>query len=196
MDADAKETLHRYLRVQREALRWKLDGLGERESRLPGTPTGTNLLGLIKHMASMEYDYFGLVFDRPAPEPLPWLADDAEPNADLWATAEQSREWVLSFYDRACAHADGTIEALALDAGGTVPWWSPETRKVSLHRILVHVIAETARHAGHADIVREQLDGRSGLRVDNSNLPDQDAAWWSAYHDRLQRLAESFPASS
>ncbi|WP_152360787.1 DinB family protein [Microlunatus speluncae] len=196
MDAEAKETLHRYLRVQREALRWKLDGLGERESRLPGTPTGTNLLGLVKHVASMEYDYFGLVFDRPAPEPLPWLADDAEPNADLWATAEQSREWVLSFYDRACAHADGTIAELDLDARGCVPWWSPDTREVTLHRILVHVIAETARHAGHADIVREQLDGLSGMRIDSTNLPDQDAAWWSAYHDRLQRLAESFPASS
>ncbi len=128
MDAEAKETLHRYLRVQREALRWKLDGLGERESRLPRTPTGTNLLGLVKHVASMEYDYFGLVFDRPAPEPLPWLADDAEPNADLWATAEQSREWVLSFYDRACLHADATIQELDLEARGSVPWWAPETR--------------------------------------------------------------------
>jgi uncharacterized damage-inducible protein DinB len=191
MDAEAKETLHRYLRVQREALRWKLDGLGERESRLPGTPTGTNLLGLVKHVASMEYDYFGLVFDRPAPEPMPWLADDAEPNADLWATAEQSREWVLSFYDRACAHADATILELDLDAPGVVPWWAPETRDVTLHRILVHVIAETARHAGHADIVRELLDRSIGLRVDASNLPEAGFDW-PGYVDRLQRLADSF----
>jgi uncharacterized damage-inducible protein DinB len=191
MDAEAKETLHRYLRVQREALRWKLDGLGERESRLPRTPTGTNLLGLVKHVASMEYDYFGLVFDRPSPEPMPWLADDAEPNADLWATAEQSREWVLSFYDRACAHADSTILELDLDAPGVVPWWAPQTREVTLHRILVHVIAETARHAGHADIVRELLDGVAGLRVEATNLPEGSHDW-VGYVDRLQKLADSF----
>ncbi|SDT55176.1 DinB family protein [Jiangella sp. DSM 45060] len=187
---DEKDTLKRYLQAQRDALRWKLDGLGERDARWPVTPTGTNLLGLVKHVASMEYEYFGIVFDRPAPEPLPWLDDDAEDNADLWATVDQSRAWVTAFYERAIAHADATIDALALDDTGTVPWWPAGGNTVTLHWILVHMIAETARHAGHADIVRETLDGAIGLRQGVSNLPDRDAQWWAGYVDKLKRTAE------
>ncbi|WP_026875023.1 DinB family protein [Jiangella gansuensis] len=187
---DEKDTLTRYLRAGREALLWKLDGLSERDARWPLTPTGTNLLGLVKHVGSMEYDYFGLVFGRPKPEPMPWLEDGAEDNADLWATAEQSREWVVDFYGRACAHADATIEALDLDAPGSVPWWSPDRKDVTLHTILVHMIAETQRHAGHADILRETLDGRIGMRETNTNLPDHDAQWWAAYVQKLKDIAE------
>lgn len=187
---DEKDTLTRYLRAAREALLWKLDGLSERDARWPLTPTGTNLLGLVKHVGSMEYDYFGPVFGRPRPEPMPWLEDDAEDNADLWATADQSREWVVDFYARACAHADATIEALDLDAPGTVAWWGPERRDVTLHTILVHMIAETQRHAGHADILRETLDGRIGMRETNTNLPDHDAQWWAAYVEKLKDVAE------
>ena len=192
MSSDEKATLHRYLRVQRDALRWKLDGLGERELRLPRTPTGTNLLGLAKHVASMEYDYLGVVFDRPAPEPMPWLGDDAEPNEDLWATPEQSRDWVVGFYDRAAAHADATIGALELDSPGRVPWWPADRAAVTLHQVLVHLIAEVARHAGHADILREQIDGQRGLRPESTNLPDGDAGWWDDHVTRLRRIAESF----
>ncbi|WP_053203418.1 DinB family protein [Jiangella muralis] len=187
---DEKDTLKRYLQAQRDALRWKLDGLGERDARWPMTPTGTNLLGLVKHVASMEYEYFGNVFDRPAPEPLPWLDDDAEANADLWATVDQSREWVAGFYQRAITHADATIDALALDDTGTVPWWPADGNTVTLHWILVHMIAETARHAGHADIVRETVDGAIGLRQGVSNLPDRDAQWWTDYVEKLKRTAE------
>jgi hypothetical protein len=191
---DEKDTLKRYLQAQRDGLLWKLDGLGERDVRWPMTPTGTNLLGLVKHVGSMEYDYFGLVFDRPKPEPMPWLDDDAEPNADLWATADQSIEWVVAFYRRATAHADATIDALALDDTGSVPWWPEDRRQVTLHQILVHMIAETARHAGHADIVRETLDGAAGLRPGVSNLPDQDAQWWAGYVEKLERTAEEAAA--
>ena len=191
---DPKDTLKRYLQSHRDALLWKLDGLGERDARWPVTPTGTNLLGLVKHVASMEYDYLGVVFDRPAPEPMPWLDDDAEDNADLWATADQSCEWVTGFYRRASAHADATIEALDLDATGTVPWWPADRNPVTLHHILVHMIAETARHAGHADIVRETLDGRAGLREDVSNLPGHDAQWWSDYVEKLKSTAEEAAA--
>ncbi|WP_116953222.1 DinB family protein [Jiangella endophytica] len=185
-----KDTLKRYLQSHRDALLWKLDGLGERDARWPMTPTGTNLLGLVKHVASMEYDYFGKVFDRPAPEPMPWLDDDAEANADLWATTDQSREWVVGFYHRAIAHADATIDALGLDDTGTVPWWPADRNPVTLHWILVHMIAETARHAGHADILRETIDGEIGLRQGVSNLPDRDAQWWSDYVEKLKRTAE------
>ena len=188
---DEKQTLKRYLQAEREALLWKLDGLGERDVRWPVTATGTNLLGLVKHVASMELGYFGEVFGRPAPEPMPWLEPDAEDNADMWATAAQSREWVVGFYRDAWAHADGTIDALELDAPGHVPWWGL-SGDVTLHRVMVHVIAETARHAGQADIVRETLDGEVGLRATNTNVPSHDAQWWADYVAMLRRTAEAF----
>ncbi|MCK2213273.1 DinB family protein [Actinomadura sp. ATCC 31491] len=189
MASDQKADLHRYLKTARESFLWKLDGLSEYDVRRPLTPTGTNLLGLVKHLASIELGYFGATFGRPSNEPLPWLADDAEPNADLWATPEESREELIALYHRAWAHADATIEELALDATGHVPWWPPHRNPVPLHLILIHVIAETNRHGGHADIVRELIDGATGLRPENSNLPDADPAWWAAYRDRLERAA-------
>ena len=64
---------------------------------------------------------------------------------------------------------------------------------VTLHQILVHMIAETDRHAGHADIVRELIDGAAGLRVDNDNLPAEDEAWWATYRDRLEQAARDAP---
>ena len=191
---EPKETLKRYLQVQRDALVWKLEGLGERQIRWPMTPTGTNLLGLVKHVASMELEYFGGVFDRPSGESLPWLEEDAEDNADMWATADQSREWVVDLYQRAWKHADTTIDGLDLDARGHVWWWRAGKQDVTLHQMLVHVIAETARHAGHADVVRELTDGGAGLRADNDNLPGQDARWWSDYVGRLRRTAEQAAA--
>jgi hypothetical protein len=187
-----KETLHRYLQMHRDALLWKLEGMDERQVRWPMTPTGTNLLGLVKHVGSMEFGYFGEVFGLPADEPLPWLEPGSEINADMWATADQSREWVVDFYRRAWAHADGTIEALDLDAPGSVPWWPPERADVTLHHILVHMIAETARHAGHADVVRELTDDQAGMRADATNMPDVDEQWWAAYVQRLRRVAEQF----
>jgi len=86
--SDPKADLHRYLQDAREALLWKLDGLSEYDIRRPLVPTGTNLLGLVKHVASVEFGYFGDCFGRPFDEPMPWLEDDAEPNADMWATAD------------------------------------------------------------------------------------------------------------
>lgn len=181
-----KSDLHRYLRTAREALLWKLDGLSPYDARRPLTPTGTNLLGLVKHLTGVEVGYFGDTFGRPFAEPLPWAAEDAEQNADMWATADESRADIVALYRRACAHADETIEALDLDAPGTVPWWPADRATVTLHRVLVHMIAETNRHAGHADIVRELVDGTAGLRPDSDNL---GAVEWVAYRDRLERVA-------
>jgi uncharacterized damage-inducible protein DinB len=186
---DPKADLHRYLQAARDALLWKLDGLAEYDVRRPMTPTGTNLLGLIKHVASVELGYFGASFGRPFPEPIPWYDEGAEPNADMWATAEETRDQIVAFYHRAWAHADATIESLPLDAPGLVPWWPEDRRNTTLHRILVHVIAETNRHCGHADIVRELIDGSVGLRKDNPNLPGEDQEWWAAYRSRLEQAA-------
>ncbi|MGP3957354.1 DinB family protein [Nonomuraea sp. 3N208] len=188
--SDPKADLHRYLQLAREALLWKLDSLSEYDVRRPMTPTGTNLLGLIKHVASVELAYFGDTFGRPSGEPLPWFEDDAEPNADMWATPDESREQIIGLYHRAWAHADATIDALPLDTIGRVAWWPAERREATLNRIMIHVIAETNRHAGHADIVRELIDGTTGLRADSSNLPSGDETWWETYRSRLEQAAQ------
>lgn len=184
-----KADLHRYLRNAREALLWKLEGVSEYDVRRPLTPTGSNLLGLVKHVASVEVGYLGACFGRPFGEPLPWWDDDAPPNADMWATAQESRAQVLAFQARAAAHADATVEALDLDAVGRVPWWPADRSEVTLHHILVHLVAEVQRHAGHADVLRELVDGRAGLRPDNDNLPDVDAGWWADYREQLEAVA-------
>ena len=176
---DEKAVLRRYLQEGREALLWKLDGLSEYDIRRPVTPTGTNLLGLVKHVASVELEYLGPCFGRPSDESLPWAAEDAEVNADMWAAPGETREQITGLYRRVWAHGDATIEALALDAKGHVPWWG-DHGDVTLHQILVHVIAETHRHAGHADIVRETIDGEAGVSEKYSNLPDGDQEWWAA----------------
>jgi hypothetical protein len=187
---DLKDDLLTYLQRGREVVVWKLEGAGELDVRRPLTPTGTNLLGLVKHLASVDAGYLGLVFGRPFPEPIPWDVDDAEPEADMWATAEESREELLALYRRVWAHGDATVAALDLDTRGLVPWWPEERRHPTLSRVLVHLTAETHRHAGHADIVRETVDGASGLRAGNDNLPPGvDAAWWAGYRERLEAAA-------
>ncbi len=184
----AKADLQRYLRLAREAVLFKLDGLSEYDVRRPLAPTGTNLLGLVKHLAAVDAGYFGETFGRPFPEPLPrW--DSTEFNADMYATADESRTHIVDLYRRVWAHSDATIEALPLDALGQVPWWPAESREVPLHRVLIHMIAETNRHAGHADLVRELIDGATGLRADNSNMADADAEQWAEYRERLERIA-------
>ncbi|NUT99057.1 MAG: DUF664 domain-containing protein, partial [Saccharothrix sp.] len=90
---------------------------------------------------------------------------------------------------RVWAHSDTTIETLDLDALGRVAWWPEDRSEVPLHFVMVHVIAETNRHAGHADIVRETVDGAAGLREGVSNLPDGDPTWWDSYRAKLERAA-------
>ncbi|MFV0137866.1 DinB family protein [Streptomyces sp. HMX87] len=187
--SDPKADLHFYLQSARDALLWKLEGLPEYDIRRPHTPTGTNLLGLVKHAATVELGYLGDTFGRPSHEPLPWLAEGAEPNGDMWATADESREDVVGLYRRAWAHADATIDALALDTTGRVPWWPSGRDEVTLHHAVVRVIADTHRHAGHADIVRELLDGSAGMNEGNDGMPTGDAAWWEEYRGRLERAA-------
>lgn len=188
-DDPLKATLRRYLRTAADTLLWKLDGLGEYDVRRPLTPTATNLLGLLKHVGTCAAAYFGETFDRPFPGPLTWDDDGGDPQADMYARAEESREQIEDFYRRAWEHAEATIDALPLDATGTVPWWPEERRHPTLHTVMVHMTAEANRHAGHADIVRELIDGAAGLRSGVSNLPDEDAAWWQAYRARVEDAA-------
>ncbi|MFF7157338.1 DUF664 domain-containing protein [Streptomyces sp. NPDC008139] len=191
---DAKTDLRFYLQSARDALLWKLEGLSEYEVRRPMTPTGTNLLGLVKHVASVEFGYLGDTFGRPSGEPLPWLDAGAEANADMWAAADESREYIVGLYHRAWAQADATIDALALDATGRVPWWPDSRDEVTLHHAVVRVISDTHRHAGHADILRELTDGAVGMNENNGSLPPGDAAWWENHRDRLERAAREADA--
>ncbi|WP_030180326.1 DinB family protein [Streptomyces violaceorubidus] len=189
ISTDPKANLRFYLQSARDALLWKLEGLSEYDIRRPATPTGTNLLGLVKHSATVELGYLGEVFGRPSPKALPWMEDGADADADMWATADESREFVVGVYRRAWAHADATIDALALDTVGKVPWWPEGKDEVTLHHAVIRVIADAQRHAGHADIVRELTDGAVGMREDNSSVPAGDAAWWAAYRDRIEDAA-------
>ncbi len=203
---DAKADLKKYLQAAREALLWKLDGLSEYDVRRPMTGTGTNLLGMVKHVATTEVGYFGETFGRPFPERVPWLLEGFDASsfqdlsadvlmADMWAKADESRAQITDFYRRVWVHSDGTIDALPLAAEGRVAWWPPERQTVTLHRILVHLIAETDRHAGHADIVRELIDGAAGLRPDNDNLPPSvDSAWWEGHRAKLEQAAREADA--
>jgi len=185
----AKAELHRYLKVARDALLWKTQGLSEYDVRRPLTSTGTNLLGLLKHVASVGVGYFGDCFGRPFPETLPWFDEGAAVNADMWVAADESRQYILDFWDRAWAHADATIESLPLDAEGVVPWWPEDRNRVTLHQILVHLTTEAHRHAGHADILRELIDGSVGHRPQVSNMPDDDEIDWPAYYDMVEQAA-------
>lgn len=188
----AKADLHRYLQVAREALLWKLDGLSEYDVRRPMTPTGTNLLGIVKHVASVEAGYLGDVFGRPSGESLPWFAPDAEPNADLWVPADETREQIVGLYRRVWANSDATIDALSLDDRGEVPWWPEDRRHLTLHYALVHITTETHRHAGHADIVRELIDGATGIRADNSNVwAGDEPDYWATYRARVEAAARA-----
>src|SRR6476619_4812252 len=103
---DAKDDLHTYLKAGRDAMLWKLDGLSEYDVRRPMTPTGTNLLGIVKHVASVELGYLGETFGRPLDIAMPWFDDGAEVNADMWATADQSREFIVDLYRQVAAHTD------------------------------------------------------------------------------------------
>ena len=204
IDDFAKEYLHGDLRYVRDTTLWKIEGLGEYDARRPLTPTGTNLLGLIKHLTITEAWYFGEVFGRPFPEPLPWRDDATDERADdtltalfdhklqladMWAPEDESRVEIVDRYRRMCAHSDATIAALDIDAPGRVPWWPRPD--VKLFNIMVHVLTETNRHAGHADILREQLDGAVGAEAGSAALHGRDATFWDNHRAKIERAAKA-----
>ncbi|WP_406389668.1 DinB family protein [Streptomyces sp. NBC_00887] len=187
IDEFAKDNLHGRLRRDRKALLWKLDGLSEYDARRPLTATGTNLLGLVKHVATVEARYFGEVFDRPSPKPLSrWQDSDG---SDQWAAEDETRDQIIGFYRRTWEHSDATINELPLDAPGHVPWWPEPYANTNLFAVMTHVLSETVRHAGHADILREGLDGRTGLRAENERQIDEEVR--AAYCAKIEQAARS-----
>jgi Protein of unknown function (DUF664) len=188
IDEFAREYLHDELKWARASLLGKVDGLSEYDVRRPLTKTGTNLLGLVKHLTLSEARYFGPVFDRPYPEPIPSFDDPGFRNRDyLWVGEDESRSDIIGGYKRACRHADTTIEALPIDAAGYVPWWPRPV--VKLFNIMVHVLTETNRHLGHADILREQLDGALGSDPTPSSA--QDDADWARHRTMIEKAAHA-----
>jgi hypothetical protein len=188
---DVKNELHRSLQASRATMLSKLDGLSEYDRRRPMTPTGTNLLGLVKHLTGLEYGYLGESFGHPAPETLPWIEDRSIwEGGDMWAKPDESSEYITDLYRRACANADSVIAALDLETPGSVPHWPQDRRKTTLGALLIRMVAETAHHAGHADIVRELIDGKGG--------PDQDGideATWRDYVAKVKAAADAFAHS-
>jgi len=154
-----KESLHASLDRHRDIVLWKLEGLDDEQLRRPMVPSGTNLIGLVKHLASAEYGWFGTTFGRPS-DAIPF--DRADPNADMRAAPGETTADILAYYGRARAASDATITELDLDATGTA--WSGEA--VSLRWVLIHMIEDTLRHAGHLDIMRELIDGSIGYQRD------------------------------
>jgi hypothetical protein len=190
IDEFGKEYLHDELRWIREALVSKLDGLSEYDIRRPLTATGTNLLGLIKHLSTVEARYFSEVFNRRFPEPLPRWDDATAWGSDMWATANEERNEIIARYRRASEYVDETIDTLPIDAPGYVPWWPRPD--VKLFNVIVHILMETGRHAGHADILREQLDGRVGTGLEGTILHGRDGAYWEGQKARIERAASAW----
>jgi uncharacterized damage-inducible protein DinB len=150
-----KESLKVSLDRHRDAVLWKLEGLGDDELRRPMVPSGTSLLGLVKHLGSVEYGWFCETFGRQT-EPLPYDEDD--PDSDMRARPDETTEDILAFYGRARVAADRVIDELEVEDTGTA--WFGET--VTMRWVLIHMVEETARHAGHMDILRELIDGMAG----------------------------------
>ena len=150
-----KESLQISLDRHRDVVLWKIDGVSDADLRRPMTPSGTSMLGLVKHLATMEYAWFCETFGRET-EPLPFDEDD--PQADTRVEPEESTEDIVAFYLRARSAADRSTAELDLDDTGTA--WFGE--KVSMRWVLIHMVEEVARHAGHLDILRELIDGSTG----------------------------------
>ncbi len=155
LTGDEKESLHASLRRHRDAVSWKLEGLDDEQLRRVMTPSGTHLLGMVKHLAAVEYGWFCHTFGREAEE-LPF--DDDDPDADLRVEPDETTDDILAFYARAQVAADQVIDELDVEDIGTS--WAGE--QVSMRWVLIHMIEETARHAGHVDILRELIDRAAG----------------------------------
>ncbi|MEM7323815.1 MAG: DinB family protein [Actinomycetota bacterium] len=191
---DKKADLIRSLAVLHEGALDKLAGLGEYDLRRPLTGTGSNLLGIVKHLATVQAGYFGETFGRPWPAPMPWTEEDAEINADMFATADESSEEILDLFRDTWAHANETFAVTASTDTGTVPWWPEEVRHPTLLRVLTHMTVETARHVGHLDILRELIDGAAGRYRGDQSVPGDEEIDWPGYVGRVEAAAKTAAA--
>ena len=120
---------------------------------------------------------------------LSWVEDGSIwDGADMWAKAGEPSEYLIGLYERASHHADETIAALDLQSPGRVAHWAEGRRETTLGVLLVRMVTETAQHAGHADIVRELIDGRGGADRDSFGGDDS----WRSYVAAIQAAADTF----
>ncbi|HEX3788573.1 MAG TPA: DinB family protein [Pseudonocardiaceae bacterium] len=152
---EEKESLRVALDRHRDVVVWKTSGLTDEQLRRPLTPSGTTLLGLVKHLSWVEYGWFCETFGRET-EPMPFDLDD--PDADLRIEPDETTADIVALYARARAAADQVIDELPIEQLGKA-WFGDA---VSLRWVLIHMVEETARHAGHLDILRELIDGVAG----------------------------------
>jgi Protein of unknown function (DUF664) len=186
---DIAADLRHNLQQARTGTLSRLDGLSEDDMRRPMTPTGTNLLGLVKHLTGVELSYLGECVGRPPATRLPWIEDGSIwDSADMWATASESSADLIDLYRSAWRHADESVAQLGLAAPAEVAWWPEDRRRTTLGALLTRVTAETAQHAGHADIVRELIDGHAGADHDSIG----DPAWWDSYVGQIQAAADAY----
>ncbi|MEU4193990.1 DinB family protein [Kribbella sp. NPDC026611] len=183
-----KLELQMYLQETRGLLLAKLDGISEYDRRRPLVPSGTNLLGLVKHLTGIEYVYLGTSVGRPPAKQLPWEEDGSVwGGADMWALPSESTEYLTDLYRAACAHSDESIAELELDHPAEVPHWAEGQRGTTFGALLVRAVDETAHHAGHADIVRELIDGQGGKDAGALSADE-----WTEQYAKVQRAAETF----
>lgn len=167
---DEKALLRTHLRRVQQSLLWKLEGLGDADLRRPMTTTGTNLIGIVKHLTGVTSGYLCSAFGRER-EPLPWeLDEELWHGLDMWATPDESTDELIAMYRRACDAGARTIDELDLDTLGT----HHSGATVSLRHMIITVLQDTTRHAGHADVVREMIDGRVGASPDDGMVYHDD----------------------
>lgn len=154
LHAPELETLRAFLDYHRATILKKIDGVSDEDLRKPMVPSGICLLGIVKHLAYVERWWFRTVFRGEELE-YPWTDDD--PDADWRIEDGESTEEVIRLYQYETAMAREIVNAAAPDDVA-----KSEKSQASLRWILTHMIEETARHNGHADIFRELIDGTTG----------------------------------
>lgn len=156
------QVLEAFLDFHRQVLAAKVDGISETEARRRRVPSQTTLGGLIKHMTGVERGWFQDVLGGRNPEEIGPHAGGGD---DSWDLAEdETVSSLIKEYQQSCEQSRQTAARFALD--DAVP--EPDMGRVSLRWIYVHMIEETARHVGHADILREQTDGSAGMDGDTA----------------------------
>jgi uncharacterized damage-inducible protein DinB len=157
LDDEEKNALLMFLEAQRSSVLAIVDGLDDQALTTPVLPSGWTPLGLIEHLGHAERHWFQEIVTGSA-EPLPW-PDDNTP-----LTTPRPPSAVFAFYRAQCERSNAVLASLPLSTPprGRHPGWLGE-ETTDLRRIVLHMIEETARHAGHLDVVRELLDGKTGL---------------------------------
>ncbi|PRZ04360.1 uncharacterized protein DUF664 [Isoptericola sp. CG 20/1183] len=163
---DEITTLRTFLDYHRDTLRWKTAGLTATQLRTPLPPSTMTLGGLLKHLAYVESNWFQVVLaGRDALPPFDTVDWSDDPDWDWHSAHADSPDALRALLDAAVSASDEVLEA-ALAAGGLDALSVRESRhgdgRFSVRWILTHMIEEYARHNGHADLLREALDGETG----------------------------------